>query len=85
MINNNEVIETAEEVIETGMSRGLKTAIGVGIAGCVVFTGYKLARLAVGGIKTHMAKKADVQNVDDADSEEEEFVMETEVIEEDNE
>ena len=40
-IKNNEVIETTEEIIETGMSKSMKVAFGIGIGAVVGFAAYK--------------------------------------------
>lgn len=52
-IMNNEVIETTEEVIEnTGMSKGIKIAAGVGLSVIVGFVVYKyVAKPVIANIK----------------------------------
>ena len=58
-IMNNEVIETAEEVIEsTGMSKGVKIAAGVGLSVVVGVVVYKyVAKPVIANIKTQIKQK----------------------------
>lgn len=58
-IMNNEVIETTEEVIEnTGMSKGIKIAAGVGLSVIVGFVVYKyVAKPVIANIKTQIEMK----------------------------
>ena len=58
-IMNNEVIETTEEVIEnTGMSKGIKIAAGVGLSVIVGFVVYKyVAKPVIANIKTQIELK----------------------------
>lgn len=58
-IMNNEVIETTEEVIEnTGMSKGVKIATGIGLSVIVGFVVYKyVAKLVIANIKTQIELK----------------------------
>lgn len=55
-IMNNKVIETTEEVIEnTGMSKGIKIAAGVGLSVIVGFVVYKyVAKPVIANIKTQI-------------------------------
>ncbi len=58
-IMNNEVMETTEEVIEnTGMSKGVKIAVGVGlsvVAGLVVYK--YVAKPVIANIKAQIKQK----------------------------
>lgn len=58
-IMNNKVIETTEEVIEnTGMSKGIKIAAGVGLSVIVGFVVYKyVAKPVIANIKTQIELK----------------------------
>lgn len=58
-IMNNEVIETTEEVIEnTGMSKGIKIAVGIGLSVIVGFVVYKyVAKPVNANIKTQIELK----------------------------
>lgn len=58
-IMNNEVIETTEEVIEnTGLSRGVKVAAGIGLSVIVGFVVYKyVAKPVIANIKTQIELK----------------------------
>lgn len=58
-IMNNEVIEATEEVIEnTGMSKGIKIAAGIGLSVVVGYVVYKyVAKPVVANIKTQLAQK----------------------------
>ena len=58
-IMNNEVIETTEEVIEnTGMSKGIKIAVGIGLSVIVGFVVYKyVAKPVIANIKTQIELK----------------------------
>lgn len=58
-IMNNEVIEATEEVIEnTGMSKGIKIAAGIGLSVVVGYVVYKyVAKPVVANIKTQIAQK----------------------------
>lgn len=58
-IMNNEVIETTEEVIEnTGMSKGVKIATGIGLSVIVGFVVYKyVAKPVIANIKTQIELK----------------------------
>lgn len=58
-IMNNEVIETTEEVIEnTGMSKGIKIAAGIGLSVIVGFVVYKcVAKPVIANIKTQIEMK----------------------------
>lgn len=60
-IMNNEVIETTEEVIEnTGMSKGIKIAAGIGLSVIVGFVVYKyVAKPVIANIKTQIELKKD--------------------------
>lgn len=73
-IMNNEVIETTEEVIEnTGMSKGIKIATGIGLSVIVGFVVYKyVAKPVIANIKTQielikMAAEKKTIIVDEAD------------------
>ena len=59
-IMNNEVIETTEEVIEnTGMSKGIKIAAGVGLSVIVGFVVYKyVGKPMIAKIKAYRERKA---------------------------
>lgn len=56
---NNEVIETAEEVIEkTGMSKGVKIAAGIGLSVVVGVVVYKyVAKPVIANIKAQIEQK----------------------------
>lgn len=58
-IMNNEVIEATEEVIEnTGMSKGVKIAAGIGLSVVVGYVVYKyVAKPVVANIKAQIAQK----------------------------
>ena len=58
-IMSNEVIETTEEVIEnTGMSKGIKIAAGVGLSVIVGFVVYKyVAKPVIANIKTQIVSQ----------------------------
>lgn len=58
-IMNNEVIETTEEVIEnTGMSKGVNIAAGIGLIVIVGFVVYKyVAKPVIANIKTQIELK----------------------------
>ena len=58
-IMNNEVIETTEEVIEnTGMSKGVKIAAGIGLSVVVGYVVYKyVAKPVMANIKTRINQK----------------------------
>lgn len=58
-IMNNEVIEATEEVIEnTGMSKGVKIAAGIGLGVVVGYVVYKyVAKPVVANIKTQIKQK----------------------------
>lgn len=58
-IMNNEVIDTTEEVIEnTGMSKGVKIAAGIGLSVVVGVIVYKyVAKPIIANIKTQIAQK----------------------------
>lgn len=58
-IMNNEVIETTEEVIEnTGMSKGVKIAAGIGLSVIVGFVVYKyVVKPVIANIKTRIELK----------------------------
>lgn len=58
-IMNNKVIETTEEVIEnTGMSKGVKIAAGIGLSVIVGFVVYKyVAKPVIANIKTQLELK----------------------------
>ena len=58
-IMNNEVIEATEEVIEnTGMSKGIKIAAGVGLSVVVGYVLYKyVAKPVVANIKARINQK----------------------------
>ena len=66
-IMNNEVIETTEEVIEnTGMSKGIKIAAGVGLSVIVGFVVYKYVAKPVIALKKMAAEEKTII-VDEAD------------------
>lgn len=58
-IMNNEVIEATEEVIEnTGMSKGVKIAAGIGLSVIVGVVVYKyVAKPVIANIKTQIEQK----------------------------
>lgn len=58
-IMNNEVIEATEEVIEnTGMSKGIKVAAGIGLSVVVGVIVYKyVAKPVIANIKTQIEQK----------------------------
>ncbi len=58
-IMNNEVMETTEEVIEnTGMSKGVKIAVGVGLSVVVGLVVYKyVAKPVIANIKAQLRQK----------------------------
>lgn len=58
-IMNNEVIEATEEVIEnTGMSKGIKIAAGIGLSVVVGYVVYKyVAKPVVANIKAQINQK----------------------------
>lgn len=72
-IMNNEVIEATEEVIEnTGMSKGVKIAAGIGLSVVVGYVVYKyVAKPVVANIKAQINQKkmAAEEQAMDADSE----------------
>lgn len=79
-IMNNEVIEATEEVIEnTGMSKGIKVAAGIGLSVVVGVIVYKyVAKPVIANIKTQIEQKkmaAEVQTI---------ILDESDVVEEDN-
>lgn len=79
-IMNNEVIEATEEVIEnTGMSKGVKIAAGIGLSVVVGYVVYKyVAKPVVANIKAQINQKkmAAEERVMYADSEVEDAVEE---------
>lgn len=79
-IMNNEVIEATEEVIEnTGMSKGVKIAAGIGLSVVVGYVVYKyVAKPVVANIKAQINQKkmATEEQVMYADSEVEDAVEE---------
>lgn len=79
-IMNNEVIEATEEVIEnTGMSKGVKIAAGIGLSVVVGYVVYKyVAKPVIANIKAQInQKKMDAEEqVMCADSEVEDAVEE---------
>lgn len=79
-IMNNEVIEATEEVIEnTGMSKGIKVAAGIGLSVVVGVIAYKyVAKPVIANIKTQIEQKkmaAEEQTI---------ILDESDVVEEDN-
>lgn len=75
-IMNNEVIEATEEVIEnTGMSKGVKIAAGIGLSVVVGYVVYKyVAKPVVANIKAQINQKklaAEEQMYVDSEVEEE--------------
>ena len=79
-IMNNEVIEAAEEVIEnTGMSKGVKIAAGIGLSVVVGVTIYKyVVKPVVANIKTRIKRKK-------MDAEEQAIILEdSEIVTESN-
>lgn len=79
-IMNNEVIEATEEVIEnTGMSKGIKVAAGIGLSVVVGVIVYKyVAKPVIANIKTQIEQKKMA-------AEEETIILdESDVVEEDN-
>lgn len=79
-IMNNEVIEATEEVIEnTGMSKGIKVAAGIGLSVVVGVIVYKyVAKPVIANIKTQIEQKkmaAEGQTI---------ILDESDVVEEDN-
>lgn len=79
-IMNNEVIEATEEVIEnTGMSKGIKVAVGIGLSVVVGVIVYKyVAKPVIANIKTQIEQKkmaAEEQTI---------ILDESDVAEEDN-
>lgn len=79
-IMNNEVIEATEEVIEnTGMSKGIKVAAGIGLSVVVGMIVYKyVAKPVIANIKTQIEQKkmaAEEQTI---------ILDESDVVEEDN-
>lgn len=79
-IMNNEVIEATEEVIEnTGMSKGIKVAAGIGLSVVVGVVVYKyVAKPVIANIKTQIEQKkmaAEEQTI---------ILDESDVVEEDN-
>lgn len=57
-IMNNEVMETTEEIIETGMSKGLKVAAGIGLTVIVGVIAYKyVAKPVIAKIKAEINQK----------------------------
>lgn len=79
-IMNNEVIEATEEVIEnTGMSKGIKVAAGIGLSVVVGVIVYKyIAKPVIANIKTQIEQKkmaAEEQTI---------ILDESDVVEEDN-
>ena len=79
-IMNNDVIEATEEVIEnTGMSKGVKIAAGIGLSVVVGYVVYKyVAKPVVANIKAQINQKkmAAKEQVMYADSEVEDAVEE---------
>ena len=79
-IMNNEIIEATEEVIEnTGMSKGVKIAAGIGLSVVVGYVVYKyVAKPVVANIKAQINQKkmAAEEQVMYADSEVEDAVEE---------
>lgn len=76
-IMNNEVIETTTEVVETGMSKGLKVAAGIGVSVVVGYVAYKYV------VKPVVAKiKAGIEQKKAAAAEAEMYVAESEDFEE---
>lgn len=79
-IMNNEVIEATEEVIEnTGMSKGVKIAAGIGLSVVVGYVVYKyVAKPVVANIKAQINQKkmAAEEQVMYADSEVEDAIEE---------
>ena len=79
-IMNNEVIEATEDVIEnTGMSKGVKIATGIGLSVVVGYVVYKyVAKPVVANIKAQINQKkmAAEEQVMYADSEVEDAVEE---------
>ena len=79
-IMNNDVIEATEEVIEnTGMSKGVKIAAGIGLSVVVGYVVYKyVAKPVVANIKAQINQKkmAAEEQVMYADSEVEDAVEE---------
>ena len=57
-ILNNEVMETTEEIVETGMSKGIKVTVGIGLAvvGGVIAYRY-LAKPLIAKIKANLDRK----------------------------
>ena len=57
-IMNNEVMETTEEIVETGMSKGIKVTVGIGLAvvGGVIAYRY-LAKPLIANIKANLDRK----------------------------
>ncbi len=57
-IMNNEVMETTEEIVETGMSKGIKVTVGIGLAvvGGVIAYRY-LAKPLIAKIKANLDRK----------------------------
>lgn len=80
-IMNNEVIEATEEVIEnTGMSKGVKIAAGIGLSVVVGYVVYKyVAKPVVANIKAQINQKkmAAEEQMMYADSEVEDAVEES--------
>lgn len=79
-IMNNEIIEATEEVIEnTGMSKGIKVAAGIGLSVVVGVIVYKyVAKPVIANIKTQIEQKkmaAEEQTI---------ILDESDVVEEDN-
>lgn len=74
-IMNNEVIEATEEVIEnTGMSKGVKIAAGIGLSVVVGYVVYKyVAKPVVANIKAQINQKK-------MDAEEQAMYAESEVV-----
>ncbi len=79
-IMNNEVIEATEEVIEnTGMSKGVKIAAGIGLSVVVGYVVYKyVAKPVVANIKAQINQKKMAAEEQDmyADSEVEDAIEE---------
>lgn len=63
-IMNNEVIEATEEIVETGMSKGIKVAAGIGLTVVVGVIAYKyVAKPVIAKIKAEIEQRKAKDNV----------------------
>lgn len=63
-IMNNEVIEATEEIVETGMSKGVKVAAGIGLTVVVGVIAYKyVAKPVIAKIRAEIEQRKAKDNV----------------------